>query len=547
MNRALLEDLLERYIDRRLTEADRAQLERELLASREARQLFWQRLGFEGLLVETIDSQQVRQWLTEHEGAAIAPEAHRRRPTTWRQVLLFASIGLAAGFLLAFVLQPAPSARAALEPTSDAVALLTASAQVRWSKQQTPLEPGTVVSPGRLRIEAGLLGLEFYSGAWMTVEGPADIDVTGVDRVVCRQGKIRVRVSERARGFKVSTPKVDLVDLGTEFGVEIGPENRTELHVFDGSVELAQSPHTAMPGLSRELVSGQGLRIEGNAVTPISAQPDQFPSQQELTKLSREQVRQRYAAWREASQKLRTDPRVVLYYDFQPTGAEESALHNEAALYGRALDGAVVGAEWVDGRWSGKKALEFREPSDRVRLHIPGEYDALTLVAWLRADAFQNIYAGILLTDGFNPGTVHWQFHNGTMRVGIAGDTPDAAGRIGTEYDVTSVGPAVMLGRWRQVAIVIDTVKREVVHYLDGLPVQRAALLKPRRLALGKAELGNWGLPDKTGHQPIRNFNGRMDEFILFNQALSDQEIAALFEQGRVWPATKDGRTAAAP
>jgi len=45
-----LEELLQRYIDRRLTPPERVELEQELLSSPAARRVFWQQLHLEGIL-----------------------------------------------------------------------------------------------------------------------------------------------------------------------------------------------------------------------------------------------------------------------------------------------------------------------------------------------------------------------------------------------------------------------------------------------------------------------------------------------------------------
>ena len=47
-----LEDLLQRYIDARLTPAERNELEEELLSSAESRRVFWTHLQFEGAIHE---------------------------------------------------------------------------------------------------------------------------------------------------------------------------------------------------------------------------------------------------------------------------------------------------------------------------------------------------------------------------------------------------------------------------------------------------------------------------------------------------------------
>lgn len=534
-----LDDLLQRYIDLRLTGAERDELENELLASPEARRVFWAHLQFEGALQETVDAQQHGQWVANAEKGAVADErltqrqiVQARRLAWWLGVA--ASIALVVGITL--FLRPVSKP----ENTSEGVAILTGTVEVNWAEGQGSLEPGAILPRGPLRIRSGLVGLEFYGGARVTLQGPADVDLSHVDQVFCRQGKLRVQVSDRARGFRVSSPKLDLVDLGSEFGVGIGPDGQTELHVFTGTVKIAQVRGADAVDVAHELETGQGLRIDDRGVSRIAAQAGLFAGQMELNARIVEQTRTRYLAWREASAALRRDPRLVLYYDFDPANRMDRILTNRSAAPGESLDGTVVGATWTEGRWPGKTALDFREPGDRVRIYVPGNFDALTLVAWLRVDSFDTKFSGIMLTDGFVPGAIHWQFYGGRLRLGLTADR-NARGRIGTEYDVEAIEPAALLGRWRQVAVVIDTAKREVVHYLDGRPVKRATMLKPHVLSPGKAELGNWGLPDDSGSPPIRNFNGRMDEFMLFNQALSDAEIAVLFDQGRPWPGAVAG------
>lgn len=537
MKPARLEDLIQRYIDARLSEPERDELEAVLLASPAARRVFWRHLQFEGVLQEHIDAQEVRRWMTDSEREGIAQERSlSARPAPARRggnrmpwIAAAAALFVAALFWLA----QGPVRR---ETTSNGVAVHAGAADVRWSEGQTPLEPGAILARGRLRIDSGLLGLEFYSGAVVTVEGPADVELAGVDQIFCRQGRIRAQVSNRAHGFRVHSPHLDLVDLGTEFGVDIGYEGQTELHVFSGKVEIAAVRTSGRGRAKPHLESGEGLRIDRTGVSPIVAQPAGFAGRAELTHRLQEQTRTRYASWRESAAAIRNDPRLVLHYDFEPATRQERSLPNRSGAAGGTLDGTVVGAAWAEGRWAGKTALEFREPSDRVRIFVPGEFYTLTLMAWLRVDSFDTLFSGILLTDGFVKGAVHWQFHEGKLRLGIGGDR-NARGKIGTEYDVESVEPGAWLGRWRQVAAVIDMEKREVVHYLDGRPVKRAPIARAHPLALGKCELGNWGLPDGTGSPPVRNFHGRMDEFMLFNQALTDAEIAALFEQGRPWPA----------
>jgi hypothetical protein len=404
-----------------------------------------------------------------------------------------------------------------------------------------------VLPRGRIKIAAGVLGIEFYNGARMTLEGPADVELVKVDEVICHTGKLRVQVPHVARNFRVLTERLDVLDLGTEFGLEAGPDRATEVHVFDGKVAWVERGPQTTPAPKEELVAGQAIRLNPVGVARISARADEFVSGGMLEQRLAQQQETRLTAWREVSRRIGDDPRVVMHFDFARDSAAPRILRNRAARTGPSLDGVIVGAEWAEGRWPGKGAMEFRQPGDRVRVVVPGEFDALTYVTWLRVKTVERMFTSIFLTDGFEPGEPHWQFFEGKIRLGIG----DAERRSPTRY----VSPRVWLGpsganyttenflsdakleRWIQLAVVMDTARREVAHYIDGRQICADTMVIPQKLRIGDAELGNWGLPASTDPQPIRNLHGTMDEFTIYGAALSSDEIRALYTEGRPSPA----------
>ncbi|WP_256200460.1 LamG domain-containing protein [Verrucomicrobium spinosum] len=74
-------------------------------------------------------------------------------------------------------------------------------------------------------------------------------------------------------------------------------------------------------------------------------------------------------------------------------------------------------------------------------------------------------------------------------------------------------------------------------HFVNGRQVdeKKEAKVDPSsRIRIGSGELGNWGLPEgKTPRTEVRSFNGRMDEFLMFKEALSAKEIERIFEIGK--------------
>ena len=127
------------------------------------------------------------------------------------------------------------------ESRAGGVAILTRAVDVVWEEGGPAPVIGSTLSQVALRIRSGVLQLEFYGGATVVAEGPAEIELKAIDRIACRSGKLRVQVPPSARGFRVESPAFDLVDLGTEFGMRVVPGQKSEVHVFNGKVELYET------------------------------------------------------------------------------------------------------------------------------------------------------------------------------------------------------------------------------------------------------------------------------------------------------------------
>jgi len=242
---------------------------------------------------------------------------------------------------------------------------------------------------------------------------------------------------------------------------------------------------------------------------------------------------QRFADWHTANARINRDPSLILHFDFDELApASEWTLPNVAGSVGRAPDATIVGGQVTEGRWPGKRALDFRSLNDRVLLAVPGEFQALTLATWVNVQGLDRQFNSLLMCDGFYPGTFHWQIRNsGALDLGIHGT------RL-TDLQVLLSPPVIgfnQFGQWLHLAMVIDGKHRRVTHYVNGTAVSRHDLTRPPPFRIGTAELGNWNPGDIPKRSPflIRHFSGAMDEFSLFSRALSDSEIQALYSQGK--------------
>jgi len=401
-----------------------------------------------------------------------------------------------------------------------------------WQETGLPTRPGAPLPPGRLLLKSGFAQIEFYSGATVILEGPADFQLISAKAAYCARGKLRAMVPPQAQGFAIGSPQLDLVDRGTDFGLQVGTGDKTEVHVFQGKVELYETGSSREAAGHQELTVGQGIRLDGPGhVSAIRSDPSVFSTAQDLAERQDAETRRRQRLWSEASEVWRRDPSLVVYFPFQADHPWARTLLDQAAGRRQPHDGAIVGCTWGAGRWSGKQGLEFKRVSDRVRFHAPGEFDSLTLAAWVRVDALPNRFNSLLMTDGWEDGAPHWHISDsGKLELGVHGSKQQ--GRA--HYLTGDVLTPERFGQWVHLAVVYDRDNSLVTHYVDGRPVAQEAIELDIPLRLGDAELGNWTLGNRVRERsPVRYFNGCMDEFMLFSRALMEDEIARLYTQGR--------------
>jgi hypothetical protein len=216
--------------------------------------------------------------------AKVVREARRR--ARGRRLARWAA-GLAAAVLvaggLALLFRPGKP-HGPVEPVEAAAAggeLATAIKleDVRWEDDSPTPGVGDIVPSGRLRLRSGRLTLAFFSGVSLTVEGPADVELVAADRVLCRYGKLRARVPPGAEGFTVQAAGYEVVDLGTEFGLNLEPGGPSRVMVFDGEAAVSMLGKDGRP-VRGALLEGWGKAVEvdpaSGRIRQVAPRPEAF-------------------------------------------------------------------------------------------------------------------------------------------------------------------------------------------------------------------------------------------------------------------------------
>lgn len=99
------------------------------------------------------------------------------------------------------------------------------------------IDPGKMAEDQPLTLAQGVAELQLPSGVLAVIEGPATFRLAGRNRLHLAGGHSWFRVPGGAEGFTVETPRCEVVDLGTEFGIDLREDHPVSVHVLEGKVE----------------------------------------------------------------------------------------------------------------------------------------------------------------------------------------------------------------------------------------------------------------------------------------------------------------------
>jgi hypothetical protein len=518
-----LEQIVQRYLDGEFTSADVDPLNRQLRADAQFRQRFIELLN--------LDSALVAAFADGASDAAALSGLQAPRPSSVSIVppLVTPSIsehGAASDGSTRLASHGSPLSFAAANPlwlAVGAAVCLSLAVAVWWqwptssadmariesAQGVAELADATALGDEWREIDAGTVELITSRGARVVIEAPARFRFESTQRLRLSYGRLAAEVPPAAKGFTVVTPTGDAIDLGTRFGVDVPTNGDAEIHVFEGEV-IAQ---TTSGQRRKSLTGGEAFRLTDKNGTQQSLRSSAFIQPHEVASLHAALAAGQQRRSQESTAALRRDPALISLVDFE-SGDLPPGVYRI-----------------VQGRWPGSRAPEFVREGDHMKLDVggAGDWQQLTMAAWVRLDRFDQRYHSLLHTDGWdknNFGQVHWMVTRyKTMRLALFGNTL-APGSIETEFfpdSRTSVLPEQ--GRWIHLATVYDSVKKSVRFYFNGRfdSETRQEIAYPARL--GPAQIGNWDSNE-------RRLSGRLDELLLLGRAMSDAEVQALYQDG---------------
>ena len=413
-------------------------------------------------------------------------------------------------------------------------ATLRRSVDLKWGGDSDAYREGDVLPDGTLRFEEGVAEIDFFCGATLIVEGPATLDVESDWSVRVIEGRLRASVPPAARGFIVKAEESEIVDLGTEFAVEVGVDH-ARVEVIDGEVELRGGEHDG-----NHLFTGERQWLKGNDPSPQNLV--NISTVTEIQRRREDAQSKQFESWKSYSQELRADSRLIAYYPIAE--AITGRFIPNRSLTGSQRDGTLVGSvNRASGRFGAESAsLEFARPGSRVRTRIDGEFSAFTFACWARIDSLEHRYNALFMGDGYENGEPHWQIRDdGKLMFSVmVDDTPGAGNgtakdaRLHRVYFTDPIWDVSQSGKWIHIAAVYDPANHQVTQFVNGMQIASEDIVSRfhvTSLRIGAAEIGNWGQPLRDSPWfAVRNLNGAIDELAIFDAALAPHEILSLYD-----------------
>ncbi len=452
---------------------------------------------------------------------------------------LAAAVTLLAGAIAWRMMRPSPSINptpvaASATPAPVLAVISQAGAAQGFTCDGKELHEGDPVLPGRLRLKSGTATLSFFNGATMYLEGESDLDLVSMEKVACRVGRLHVRAEGGAQGFTVTGPRVAVVDLGTEFGFNVGSDGRSAVHVFEGQVEaslLTPEGYTLRSELldkdqSATALAGAG-RLERDTLSagdfaaahPLPVRPLPLKSEYPTSVLAAKP----WGYWRfEGIENGLAQNEVAGGFPLRISGAltlGDEGTENHALRFPSASDAYAI----MDGTWqpeSGQDyAIEAWVMPESVRLSA-----LVSLIADEPLEKPEKHYFLLQLMDR----SQRWLHPNGSIRF-LHRSPPGGSGGVNAFADHPYIP-----GRWHH--LVAQKVGTRLELYVNGRLAGEALADADSAAGAYRLLLGRLKQSQRVRLADARPFVGRLDEVALYDHALTPAEISRHAALGSITP-----------
>lgn len=390
------------------------------------------------------------------------------------------------------------------------------------SAKDIDLSIGNRLGQGKIELDQGYSELTLNNGVTLVLEAPVSLTLHSENKVTLNSGKLVANVPENAIGFRIDTPSSEIIDLGTEFGVEVSPSGDSQVHVLTGLVKARADNSQTFQHIEKDQALAFSL---SNQVDKIANNPKEF--MRVLPGKSAEAPS--YLHWSfdgAENNRFSSTNNGISNLDYpaydrskrQPVSQVTGAFGNGIELNG---DG-----NWLETEYPGIASDNPRTVSFWAK--VPSDFsinEAYGIISW----GLQENYSSWQISP--NPETVNGEL--GRLRIGT--------------YNAQVVGTTDLRDdQWHHIAVVLyggesSDISTHVLLYVDGKlekTVNKSIAKvntqldhpKSKSLSIGR----NIGFHPNATHVKQNYFKGSVDELYIFEAALSQQQIQKLMKNNRI-------------
>ena len=542
-----------------ITEAEFAQLEKLLISDPAARKHYYELIytGFalsntDGILgMEDLLSFDMDLWeeMAEKERTAptadislhkpvpeFVPDFNMQKPQRpINKFSLYSAIASAAALIFVILY-----AQLAPVNTTQVIGELTRTVNAHWQNASGQIVQGCDLYPGPVKLLSGLAEVRFETGVKMIIEGPAEVEFESLEQVYLGSGNIVVNVSgtTESKKFTVCTDSCSVVDYGTEFGASVKSNGQVMVDVFEGLVSLRDSINPLSFDKSVLLEKGdRGQVARDGRLTKTEFKVSEFVRDDELD-INALAQNNSYYRWKAYNYDLHRDPDLVAHFTFEKENAHPDRLINSALTTSSSFNGMLGGTtvsqgasvksrspEWIQGRWTNKTALAFKENSDSAvvvpateQLQITGP---ITLSAWVKISGQNRGGALIDCRDEFKINYHMYLEKNGN------GDVIEFRRYSGKtlQNQNWSVDCVIPKNKWSMVSATHDN--KNICYYLNGELIGKVPHeYKSSEAVSGDLLIGRAVFPWSS------TFKNDVGEIVILKRAMSSDEIKQMYLAG---------------
>lgn len=396
------------------------------------------------------------------------------------------------------------------------LAQLTSSTDAVWANGSHEL--GEAINAGLLKLEEGYSEITLRNNVRLILEAPVELNLESLDQITLISGRLVARVPKAAIGFTVLTPESEIVDLGTEFGVEVARDGATEVHVLEGEVKARGRKQEAFSNLLKD----EAMSIDAEQTyTFMHSRPEQF---------------------RRALPGRSTADPGYLHWPCDRGGSQVECIGS--GIEGELFPGTLRSSrkenepDYQNGKFG--DALHFNGRGGHVETAFPGigSNNPRTVAFWTKVPKDSSTETGYAMVSwGLFKKESAWQISPNPSQ----SDGPLGRIRIGT-LDAYVIGSTDLRDdSWHHIAIVMyggdeADLSTHIFLYVDG------KLEKSSRKSVARidTDLGNPASKPLTLGKNLnrarnkRFFKGWLDEIYVFDTALEPEKIRSLMHYNRL-------------